>query len=86
MKLESRNTNEYPKNPLVQVSIDGRRWKKVDYGEAYLDIIARLLADPSDTALRMELSNIKARYVRITLTRFDNLFPWSIAELTIYGD
>lgn len=85
MELEPRNVNEYSKNPRIEVSEEGRTWREVGCGEPYLDLIARLLEDPADTALRVELPAVKARYVRITLTRFDNLFPWSVAELNIYG-
>jgi len=28
---------------------------------------------------------VKTRYIRMTLTRMDNLYPWTIAELEVYG-
>ena len=72
MEVETRNVKEYPKNPRIEVSGDGRKWREVDYGEPYLDLIARLLDDPSDTVLRCELPDVKARFVRITATRFEH--------------
>lgn len=80
-----RNVNECPKNPRVEVSADGSNWVEVDYGGAYLDFIRRLLEDPQERLFRMTFSPVKARYIRMTATRMDNLHSWSIAEVFIYA-
>jgi hypothetical protein len=80
-----RNLGECPKNPLLEASVDGTRWERIDYGEPYLDLIARVLKDPRERTFRLRLPLVRARYLRFTLTRFDNMMPWSITELNIFG-
>lgn len=52
---------------------------------AYLDFTQRLIADPGEKLFRISFPAVKARYIRMTLTRMDNLYPWTIAELEVYG-
>lgn len=80
-----KSANECPKNPRVEISNDGRRWTPVDYGGAYLDFTQRLIADPGEKLFRISFPAVKTRYIRMTLTRMDNLYPWTIAELEVYG-
>lgn len=77
--------NECPKNPRVEVSDDGSGWTPVEYGGAYLDFVQRLLADPGEKRFGISFPAVHARFVRMTLTRMDNLYPWSIAEVEVYG-
>jgi hypothetical protein len=80
-----RNINECPKNPVVEISEDGYTWKEVPYTGAYRNLIQRLLLNPKDRLFRIDFPSIRARYIRMTLTRFDNLYPWSMSELAVYG-
>ncbi len=80
-----RSANECPKNPRLEVSDDGSRWTPVDYGGAYVDFVRRLLEDPREKLFRISFLPVRARFVRMTLTRMDNLYPWSIAELSVYA-
>jgi hypothetical protein len=80
-----RSANECPKNPRVEVSDNGSEWRPVVYGEAYLDFVQRLLADPGEKLFGIAFPAVKARFIRITLTRMDNLYPWSLAEMEVYG-
>jgi len=85
VRMLLRSASECPKNPRVEVSNDGRRWTPVDYGGAYLDFTQRLIADPGEKLFRISFPAVKTRYIRMTLTRMDNLYPWTIAELEVYG-
>jgi hypothetical protein len=85
IRMLLRNINECPKNPKIEISSDGDKWQTVSYEGAYLDLIQRLLSDPKEKLFHIAFSPVRARYIRITLTRFDNLYPWSIVELNIHG-
>jgi hypothetical protein len=80
-----RSADECPKNPRLEVSADGQRWTALVYDGANLDFIQRVLANPREKLFRIAFPSTRARYVRMTLTRMDNLYPWSIAELSVYA-
>lgn len=83
--VEMRGVNEYPKNLRVEVSIDGGTWREVDIGKPHLDLVKRLLRDHRDRLFKVSLPDVEARFLRITLTRWDNLHPWSVTELDVFG-
>ena len=85
IRMLLRSANECPKNPRVEVSDDGMRWTAVEYEGAYLDFVQRLLANSRENLFLIAFPPVRARFVRMTLTRMDNLYPWSIAELEVYG-
>jgi len=85
VEMLSRTASTCPNNPIVEVSENGSDWTSVDYTGAYLYFVRRLLQDQGDTRFRLSFRPIKARYLRATLTRMDNLYPWSIAELEVLG-
>ena len=80
-----RYVNGCPKNPRIEVSEDGKNWKGVSYEGAYLDFIRRLLQNPQERLFRIALPPVRARYIRITSTRFEGIYPWSITELDVYA-
>lgn len=85
IRMLLRSASECPKNLSVEVSDDGARWAPVHYEGAYLDFVQRLLADPQEKTFGIFFPAVEARFLRMTLTRMDNLHPWSIAELMICG-
>ena len=85
IRMLLRSASECPKNLSVEVSDDGARWAPVHYEGAYLDFVQRLLEDPQEKTFGVFFPAVDARFVRMTLTRMDNLHPWSIAELMICG-
>lgn len=85
VRMLLRSASECPKNPRVEVSDDGAEWTAVEYEGAYLEFVRRLLANPGERWFGIVFPPVRARFVRITLTRLDNLYPWSIAELEVLG-
>ncbi|MDD5556377.1 MAG: discoidin domain-containing protein [bacterium] len=79
------SVDDCPKNPRIEVSRDGAAWEEIKYEGAYLDFILRLLENPRDRLFRISFPPARARFVRMTLTRLDNIHPVTIADLAIRG-
>ena len=76
---------DYPRGLIVDVSEDGLSWRKVWEGGSAGLALAGAFEAPRDVPLRYRFPPTPARLIRMQLTRNDNTYYWSIAEMKIVG-
>ena len=76
---------DYPRGLLVEVSEDGLSWRKVWEGGSAGLALAGAFEAPLDVPLRYRFPSEPARLIRMQLTRSDDTYYWSIAEMKIVG-
>jgi hypothetical protein len=75
-------TMEYPRQVLVEVSVDGNSWSEAWRGETVTMTLASAIHDPAEVRLRFAFSTQPARFIRVRqLGRSDQ--PWAIAEIAV---
>jgi len=74
----------YPRGYRIQVSIDGEEWTTVRQEQEFRPPITDFLTPVSFT-LRLEISPIVTRFVRLVQSGSSNRYPWSISELEVVG-
>ena len=75
----------FPRRLEVAVSRDRERWDVVWDAPVEPAIVRSALADPVRVPLTLPLGGRDARYLRIRQTGRHQEYPWSIAELEVYG-
>lgn len=76
---------DFPRGLIVEVSEDGSSWRRVwEGGSAGLAFLGASEA-PLDVPLRYRFPPTPARLIRMQLTRNDDTYYWSIAEMRIVG-
>jgi hypothetical protein len=88
VRLYTANPTDAARGLAVEGSEDGATWRPID---ARLVTEGRLrwagfgiLRDGVD-AQRLEFDPVRLRALRLTLTRGDPVFDWSVHELTVYA-
>ncbi len=75
----------FPRGLIIEVSEDGHAWRQVwQRGSAGLALVAAV-DSPLDVPLRYRFPPTAARLLRMRLTRNDDMYYWSIAEIKILG-
>jgi hypothetical protein len=78
---------DYPRNFIVEGSIDGTSWTLLDRAADYFPPISReMVEDFSKYKVLASLVPGEARYVRIKLSAPHEARHWSIAEFVLYGE
>jgi len=78
----------YPRNFVVETSLDGREWSRLDGEEEAFPMLDAATAEQWKT-YRIVASRVPgtARYLRIRLTiTYEAAFHWSIAEIDLYRE
>ena len=84
--LAEYNTN-YPRHLLLQTSVDGESWEDAWDGSVRSLLIAQAIARPGRSLrITVPFAGRRARYVRLRQMASDQVFPWTIAELGVFGD
>jgi hypothetical protein len=76
---------DFPRGLIVEASEDGRTWREVWQGGSAGLAFAAALDSPRDAPLRYRFAPAAARLLRMRLTRNDNTYYWSIAEVRVMG-
>jgi hypothetical protein len=76
---------EFPRALQVDVSADGRSWEGAWSGPVAGLALSAALADPRNIPLSVPLGGAEGRFVRLRQTASDPLYPWSVAELEMWG-
>ena len=77
--------SDAPRSLLVEASSDGTTWRPAWSGLPAGHAVRAIIQDPKRVELRLPLSGISARYLRLTQTGDPMEWYWSIAELALYG-
>jgi hypothetical protein len=76
---------DFPRGLIIEVSEDGQSWREVwQGGSAGLAFVAAFEA-PRDVPLRYRFAPTPARSLRMKLTKNDDIYYWSIAEIRVLG-
>jgi hypothetical protein len=76
---------DFPRGLVIEASEDGQSWRELwRGGSAGLAFVAAFEA-PRDVPLRYRFPPAPARLLRMKLTKNDNTYYWSIAELKVMG-
>jgi hypothetical protein len=76
---------DFPRGLVIEASEDGHSWRELwQGGSAGLAFVAAFEA-PRDVPLRYRFAPTPARRLRLKLTRNDDTYYWSIAELRVLG-
>lgn len=76
---------DYPRGYIVEVSKDGINWLKIA-GEERTIIPIRAFLKPKDLSLDITFPPVDARYIKITNTKEDKNYYWSVYELEVLID
>ena len=80
-----RFTSDAPRRLLIEASEDGATWTPASSGMTAGHAVRAMLEDPVRVEMRIPLSPVRARYIRLTQTGEAWEWSWSIAELGVYG-
>jgi hypothetical protein len=76
---------DFPRGLIIEASEDGQSWREVwQGGSAGLAFVAAFEA-PRDVPLRYRFAPTPARVLRMKLTKNDDTYYWSIAEIRVLG-
>ena len=76
---------DFPRGLIIDASEDGQTWREVwRGGSAGLAFVAAFEA-PRDVPLRYRFAPTPARLLRMKLTKNDDTYYWSIAEMKVLG-
>jgi hypothetical protein len=76
---------DFPRGLIIDISEDGQSWQQVwQGGSAGLAFVAAV-DSPRDVPLRYRFAPAAARWLRMKLTRNDDTYYWSVAELKVLG-
>lgn len=73
----------YPRSLRVETSLDARHWTTSFDGRAAEAALLGCLVSPLGAPLRVALSGVTARYVRMVQTGRDDAQRWAVAELEL---
>jgi hypothetical protein len=76
---------DFPRGLVVEASEDGVSWRRVWQGSSAGLAFAGALEAPRDVPLRYRFDPTPARLLRMRLTRSDDTYYWSIAEIRVVG-
>ncbi|MGH8187623.1 MAG: discoidin domain-containing protein, partial [Steroidobacteraceae bacterium] len=80
-----RFTSDAPRRLLIEASEDGATWTAASSGMTAGYAVRAVLEDPLCTEMRIRVSPVRARYIRLTQTGEAWEWYWSVAELAVYG-
>jgi hypothetical protein len=76
---------DFPRGLIIEASEDGQSWREVwQGGSAGLAFVAAFEA-PRDVPMRYRFPPTPARTLRLKLTKNDDTYYWSIAEIRVLG-
>jgi hypothetical protein len=76
---------DFPRGLIIEASEDGQAWREIwQGGSAGLAFVAAFEA-PRDVPLRYRFAPTPARLLRMRLTKNDETYYWSIAEMRVLG-
>ena len=79
------NSFGFPRDLVIDTSIDGRQWTPVWRGQPVVETVRAALQNPGDVPVLMEFSPDRAAFVRLRQLGREPNIPWRIAELSVHG-
>jgi hypothetical protein len=79
-------SNDYPRGIDIEISNDTKQWKKIPLKSIYVNYIKNLIEYPKNKCMFIDFMPEESRYIRITETRNNDVFFWSIYELDVYRE
>ncbi|MEO5741236.1 MAG: discoidin domain-containing protein [Vicinamibacterales bacterium] len=76
---------DFPRGLLIEVSEDGESWREVWQGGSAGLAFAGAFESPREVPLRYRFPPTPARMLRMKLTKNDDTYYWSIAEMKVSG-
>jgi hypothetical protein len=75
----------FPRELWIDVSADTHTWQTAWSGPTAAATVRAALADPERVPLTFEIGGQAARFLRLRQTAPDEVVPWWIAEVEVYG-
>ena len=79
------HASDYPRTLIIESSDDGAAWTTEWQGSSAFVAFAAALNRPGDMRLTYQLSQARARRLRLRQLAHDPMFYWTIFELAVYG-
>ena len=76
---------DFPRGLIIEASDDGQTWREVWQGSSAGLAFVGAFEAPRDVPLRYRFAPTQARLLRMKLTKNDDTYYWSIAEMRILG-
>jgi hypothetical protein len=76
---------DFPRQLTIETSLDNERWSTAWNGNVAVMAMSAALEDPRRFTLPFAFESRPARFVRFIQTGTEDVFYWSVAELTIRG-
>lgn len=76
---------DFPRGLAIDASEDGQVWRELWRGESAGLAFAGAFEEPRDVPLRYRFAPTSARLLRLKLTKPDETYYWSIAEMRVVG-
>jgi hypothetical protein len=76
---------DFPRGLVIETSEDGQAWSQVWQGSSAGLAFVAAFESPRDVPVRYRFSPTPARLLRMRLTKNDETYYWSIAELKVTG-
>ena len=76
---------DFPRGFIIEASEDGTSWREVWHGGSAGLAFAGALDSPLDVPVRYRFAPAAAQKIRMKLTKNDDTYYWSVAELRVMG-
>jgi hypothetical protein len=76
---------DFPRGLIIEASEDGATWKEIWQGSSAGLAFVAAFESPLDVPVKYRFAPVPARLLRLKLTKDDDTYYWSIAELKVLG-
>jgi hypothetical protein len=81
----ARAVEDFPRDMVIETSEDGQQWRAQWRGTSAGRAVIAAIDISAGTPLRYRFAPTRAQIVRMRLTTGDEIYYWSIAEITVVG-
>jgi hypothetical protein len=81
----ARAVEDFPREMVIETSEDGHLWREQWRGGSAGRAVIAAVDITASTPMRYRFSPTPARIIRLRLTAGDDIYYWSIAEISIFG-
>ncbi len=76
---------DFPRGLIIEVSQDSQSWTEVWRGRSAGLAFVGAFESPLEVPLKYRFAPVQARALRMTATENDDIYYWSVAEMTVLG-
>jgi hypothetical protein len=81
----ARAVEDFPREMVIETSEDGQRWREQWRGTSAGRAVIAAIDISASTPMRYRFAPTRAQIIRMRLTTGDEIYYWSIAEITVIG-